>query len=60
MPKSKKVQEYQKEYIRANYDRIDLFAPKGWKPKLKEIAKESGKSLNSFVLGIIQGNVEGL
>ncbi len=46
---SKKQQASVHKYVRENYDRIELTAPKGRKETLQSHAKNKGESLNGFV-----------
>ena len=42
-------QNYDKEYAKANYDRIVVYVQKGKRDELKAIAKEHGLSLNECI-----------
>ena len=39
--------------MKEKYDRIQLVVPKGERERIKEFAKQQGKSLNAFVLELI-------
>lgn len=41
--------DYQNDYIKKNYDRVNLTLPKGKKEKVREAAAGAGKSLNEFI-----------
>lgn len=41
-------------YIKTNYDEFKVRVPKGIKDEYKQIAKEHGKSLNQFVIDLIE------
>ncbi len=41
---------YNNDYIRRNYDRFSLTAPKGRKAEIKEAAKAAEMSLNEYIL----------
>jgi hypothetical protein len=41
---------YDNEYVRKNFDRINICVPKGLKPKFKELCNRNSTSMNS-VLG---------
>lgn len=41
--------KYQNEFIKQNYDRINLTVPKGKKEKIREAAKAAGKSVNEYI-----------
>lgn len=50
---SKAQQEAVHRYVKKNYDRIDLVLPKGQKAEIKDVAAQTGESVNGFVLRII-------
>ena len=41
---------YVNEFVRQNYDRFSLTAPKGRKDEIKAAAKAAGMSLNEYIL----------
>lgn len=41
--------KYQNEFIKTNYDRINLLVPKGKKEDLKALAAAKGQSLNTLI-----------
>lgn len=49
--------EYKNAYQRENYDRVGVLLPKGTKDRLK--AKLGGQSINSYVVGLINKDIEG-
>jgi hypothetical protein len=48
---------YKNAYQKENYDRIGVLLPKGEKDRLKE--RLGTKSINSYVLELIQKDIEG-
>ena len=52
MKKFNKV-EYNNAFIAKAYDRINLTVPKGMKELIKECADAHGKSVNGFLLDLI-------
>lgn len=55
MPVSKAQQKAVNKYMSENYDRINLVVPKGRRDKLRAKAEAAGKSLNSYLIGLIEG-----
>lgn len=53
-PTSKAQQKAVHNYVRNNYDRINLTVKKGTKQSLQEVAKESGESINGYIKNAIQ------
>ena len=51
---NKAVQKYNK----ANYDRFTLRFKKGQKQEVFAFAKARGKSLNSYIIGLIEKDIE--
>lgn len=45
--------QYDSQYAKNNYDRLNILVPKGTKDKWKTIAAEQGKSLNAFVVDAV-------
>nr|DAE94461.1 MAG TPA: hypothetical protein [Bacteriophage sp.] len=41
--------EYQNNYVREKYDRVNLTMPKGKKAEIKAAAGQRGKSVNEFI-----------
>lgn len=41
--------DYQNDYIKKNYDRVNLTVPKGKKEKIKAAAAAGGQSVNEFI-----------
>lgn len=59
MPISKAQQKAVHNYVRNNYDRIELtVSPKGKKEQLKNHAAERGETLNGFINRAITETVE--
>ena len=56
MPVSKAQQKAVNKYMAENYDRINLVVPKGRREELRAKAEAAGKSLNSYLMGLIQGD----
>lgn len=50
----------QNDYNRKNYDRVSVMLPAGERDRVREIAKESGKSLNAFIVEAIQEKIENI
>ncbi len=50
MPEKFDKNKYDNEYVRLNYDRFSLTAPKGRKAEIKEAAKAAEMSLNEYIL----------
>lgn len=46
--------EYQNNYIKNNYDRINITVPKGEKAVIKELAAAAGESVNGYIYKAIQ------
>lgn len=55
MPVSKAQQKAVNKYMAENYDRINLVVPKGRREELRAQAKSEGKSLNAYVVDLING-----
>ncbi|MCD7825696.1 MAG: hypothetical protein LUH14_07045 [Clostridiaceae bacterium] len=49
---------YQNCYIKENYDRINLIVPKGRKKEIKEKAAAEGKSVNRYINGLIDTDMQ--
>ena len=49
MPASKAQQKAVNKYMAANYDRINLTVPKGFKEEIKTFADSLGESVNGFI-----------
>lgn len=45
--------KYVNWYTSVNYDRLNIFLPKGSREKLKQEAKRKGQSLNEFIKNLI-------
>ncbi len=56
MPVSKAQQKAVNKYMSEKYDRINLVVPKGRRDELRAKAEAAGKSLNSYLIGLIQGD----
>lgn len=55
MPVSKAQQKAVNKYMAENYDRINLVVPKGRREELRAKAEAAGKSLNAYLIGLIEG-----
>lgn len=55
MPVSKAQQKAVNKYMAEKYDRINLVVPKGRRDELRAKAEAAGKSLNSYLVGLIEG-----
>lgn len=49
MPTTKAAQRAVHKYVKENYDRIEVTAPKGRKEEIKKHASERGESVNGFI-----------
>ena len=58
MPVSKAQQKAVNKYMAEKYDRINLVVPKGRREELRAKAKAAGKSLNSYLIGLIEGETQ--
>ena len=58
IPKSQ--QKAVNNYIRKNYDRIELIVPKGHKAIIKAAADSVGESVGMFIRKSIEGRIEGM
>lgn len=52
-PRGDAATKAKNKYRDENYDRIELAVPKNVKTKIKEIAKKTGNSINSYALAAI-------
>jgi predicted HicB family RNase H-like nuclease len=48
----------QNEFIRQSYDRVGLTLPKGYKEKIKAMAEAEGKSINAWIIGLIDNEID--
>ena len=58
MPVSKAQQKAGNKYMAEHYDRINLVVPKGRRDELRAQAEAAGKSLNSYLIGLIEGETQ--
>jgi hypothetical protein len=49
---------YQNDFIRNNYDRINLTVPKGKKEVIKKKADSLGKSVNEYINQLIDSDMQ--
>ena len=50
--------KYINDYIKEKYDRINLMVPAGMKPVIKSWAAAEGKSVNEYINGLINEDLE--
>ena len=55
---SKAQQRAVHKYVKANYDRLDITAPKGRKEEIKAHAAAQGESVNAFINRAITETME--
>ena len=58
MATTKAGQRAVNNYIKNNYDRVNLTMPKGKKEEYKKKADAAGKSLNQFIIDCIEKGQE--
>ena len=58
MPVSKAQQRAVDRYVKENYDRIEIKAPKGRKAEIKAHAEARGESVNGFIGRAIDNQME--
>jgi predicted DNA binding CopG/RHH family protein len=49
---------YQNDFIKKNYDRINLTVPKGKKDEIKKRASSLGKSVNDYINSLINADLQ--
>lgn len=54
---SQRKYDYDKRYCREHYDQVNINVPKGARDKWKQYAKESGLSLNQFLIMAVEEKV---
>lgn len=47
--KTERLIQYNNQYNKENYDRINLTLPKGYKERIKEFSDANGESVNAFI-----------
>lgn len=50
--------QYINDFMKDNYDKINLTMPKGKKEIITRRAKEEGKSVNDYIRGLIYADIE--
>ena len=58
MAYSKSSNKAVQQYIKKAYDQVSLRVPKGQREKIQEHAEREGKSLNSYILQLIEKDME--
>lgn len=58
--KTDKLIKYNNDYNKTNYDRINLMVAKGKKEVIQVAAQAQGMSVNSFIVGAIDKELERL
>lgn len=58
--KTDKLIKYNNDYNKTNYDRINLMVAKGKKEVIQVAAQAQGMSVNSFIIGAIDKELERL
>lgn len=56
--KTPEAAEYRREFNKANYDRIQIMAPKGTNERVDKAAKELGMSKAAFIVAAIDEKIE--
>lgn len=56
--KTPEAAEYRREFNKANYDRIQIMAPKGTAERVGEAAKKLGLSKAAFIVAAIEEKIE--
>ena len=49
--------KYKNEFAKQNYERLNIVVPKGQKQSIQEFAKSQNKSLNAFVVDLINSAI---
>lgn len=57
MPKSNAQKRATVKYVSTHYDQVVLRMPKGSRESLKEKAESEGKSVNEYILGLLQREI---
>ena len=55
---AEKRNEYNNNFIKENYDRVNLTLPKGQKDVLKELLKKRGKTVNGFLQEVVEQEIK--
>ena len=58
MPTTKAGQRAVHKYVKANYDRIEITAPKGARDVIKAHAEAQGESVNGFINRAVKETME--
>lgn len=53
-----KIQKSKNRYLKEKVDRVQITVPKGQKAIIQEYAKSLGKSLNSYVVDLINADMQ--
>ena len=54
---SKAQQKAVNKYVKQNYDRVNVTMPKGKKDEYKAHAQSKGISLNAYIIGLIEADI---
>jgi predicted DNA binding CopG/RHH family protein len=46
--------KYVNDYIKANYERINLLLPPGYKDRIKKQAAENGLSMSQYIIRLLE------
>lgn len=58
MAYSKSSNKAVQQYIRKSYDQVSLRMPKGQREKILKFAESHGKSLNSYIIGLVEEDMK--
>lgn len=58
MPYSEAQKRATAKYMKANLDDIKIRVPKGKKEEYKSIAQQRGKSLNQYIIDLIEADIK--
>lgn len=59
MPYSEAQKRATQKFIKENRDRLELLLPKGKKEEYRAFAATKGKSLNAYIIDLIEKDMEG-
>ena len=58
MAYSKSGNKAVQQYIKKAYDQVSLRVPKGKRDKILQFAESRGKSLNSYIIGLVEEDMK--